>query len=361
MSVPAPALSVLMPVYDGERFLAEAIESILGQSFANFEFIIIDDGSRDSSGDIIDCYAERDRRIRVFHQHNCGLVETLNRGIELARAPLIARMDADDVSLPGRFELQLARFDSRPKLGVVGGFVNIVDQLGRFVRLGSYPVGGEELRRFLLDGAPLAHPTAVLRRDVLTTVGGYRRSYQHAEDYDLWLRIHSAGYEIENVPTPVLSYRQHGESVSLRHPRQQRLATLVARLAHRARTAGLPDPTDAIGAIDETTINLFPAKLRRDIDAELFVLKHNVLSLADLPTIVQAVRDYGALPEEAKRDPRYAQFILRAARGFWAHRRYGAAVAQLLRALARHPTVAVHLLQGKMRRLGASLHLRNSN
>jgi glycosyltransferase involved in cell wall biosynthesis len=356
-----PALTVLLPVYNGERFLPEAIESILGQSFSDFEFIVINDGSRDRSGDIISRYAKRDRRIRVFEQDNRGLVATLNRGIELARAPLIARMDADDISLPRRFELQLERFATQAKLAVVGGFVNIVDQAGRFVRLGDYPVGGEELRRFLLDGAPLAHPTVIMRRNVLATVGGYRGIYQHAEDYDLWLRIHSAGYEIENVPSPVLNYRQHVESVSLRHSRQQRLATLVARLAYRARAAGLPDPTDAIDAIDETTIDLFPAVLRRDIDAELFVLKHNILSLADLPTIVQAVQDYGALPKEARRDPQYAHFILRAARGFWAHRRYRAALAQLLHALARHPAIAAHLLQGKMRRLGSNLLLRNGN
>lgn len=356
-----PALAVLMPVYNGERFLAEAIESILEQSFAEFEFIVIDDGSRDRSGDIIDRYAQRDRRIRVFRQDNRGLVETLNRGIELARAPLIARMDADDISLPRRFELQLERFRTQPKLAVVGGFVNIVDHTGRFVRLGGYPIAGEELRRFLLDGAPLAHPTVIMRRNVLAELGGYRRVYQHAEDYDLWLRIHSAGYEIENVPVPVLNYRQHAHSVSLRHARQQRLATLIARLAYRARAAGLPDPTETIDTIDETTIDLFPAVLRRDIDAELFVLKHNILSLADLPAIVQAVQDYGALPKEARRDPQYAHFILRAARGFWAHRRYGAALAQLVHALARHPAIAVHLLQGKMRRLGSSLLLRNGN
>lgn len=354
-----PDLSVIMPVYNAERFLAEAIESILTQTFANFEFIIIDDGSQDRSGAIINRYGERDKRIRAFHQENCGLVQTLNRGIELARAPLIGRMDADDVSLPRRFELQLERIRTQPKLAVVGGFVNIVDQSGGFVRLGDYPIGGEALRRFLLDGAPLAHPTVVMRRRVLVTMGGYRGAYKHAEDYDLWLRIDSAGHEIENVPIPVLNYRQHGESVSLRHRRQQELATLVARLAHRARTTGLPDPTDAIDAIDETTIDLFPPVLRGDIDAELFVLKHNILSLADLPTIVQAVRDYGALSDEARRDPRLGHFILRSALGFWVHRRYGAALVQLLRALARHPAVAFHLLQGKMRRVGFSLLLRN--
>lgn len=351
----SPALSVLLPVYNGERFLAAAIESVLGQTFGDFEFIIINDGSRDGSAAIIDGYAARDGRIRAFHQENRGLVATLNRGIELTVAPFIARMDADDVALPRRFELQLARFEGRPELAVVGGFVNIVDAEGRLLRVGDYPTGGEALTRFLTsDAPPIAHPTVVMRRDIVAQLGGYRPQYKHAEDYDLWLRIHDAGYAIENVPVPVLDYRQHGENVSFVHRRQQALATIIARLAHRMRAAGLVDPTNDVDAIDDATIELIPPHLRSDIEAELFAHKHNMLSLADLATIEQALRDYAQLPVEARRDPRLAHFLMRAARGLWAQRRRGASLGLLARALVRHPTVALQLLHGKLQRAGAS-------
>lgn len=349
-----PALSVLLPVYNGERFLAEAIESILAQTFADFEFIIINDGSRDASGALIDDYAARDARIRAFHQDNHGLVDTLNRGIALARAPFIARMDADDISLPRRFELQLACFENRPDLAVVGGFIVLIDDAGTPIRRGDYPTGGAELIRLLKLDSPLAHPAVIMRRDVVSHLGGYRRQYKHAEDYDLWLRVHDAGYALENVAVPVLHYRQHAEKVSFQHSQQQTLAAFVARLAHRARAAGLVDPTDDIAAIDESTIELFPVALRGDVDAELFVRRHNMLSLADLETIEQALRDYAQLPAEARRDPRLAHFLMRAARGLWAQRRRGASLMLLGRALLRHPTVALQLLHGKLRRAGAS-------
>jgi len=349
-----PALSVLLPVYNGERFLAEAIESILAQTFTDFEFIIINDGSRDGSGTIIDDYAARDARIRAFHQDNRGLVETLNRGVALARAPLIARMDADDISLPRRFELQIHRFENRPDLAAVGGCIILIDEAGKPIRRGDYPTGGAELLRLLERDSPLAHPAVIMRRDVVSSLGGYRRQYKHAEDYDLWLRMHDAGYALENVAEPVLHYRQHAEKVSFQHSQQQTLTAFVARLAHRARMAGLPDPTDDIAAIDESTVELFPPSLRGVVDAELFVRRHNMLSLADVPTIEQALRDYDQLPAQARRDSSMAHFLMRAARGLWAHRRRAASLRLVIRALMRHPTVALQLLHGKLRRAGAS-------
>jgi glycosyltransferase involved in cell wall biosynthesis len=351
----SPALSVLLPVYNGERFLAAAIESILGQTFGDFEFIIINDGSHDGTGAIIDGYAARDGRIRAFHQENRGLVATLNRGIELAVAPFIARMDADDVALPRRFEFQLARFEGRPDLAVVGGFVNIVGAEGRLLWGGDYPTGGETLTRFLTSvGSPLVHPTVIIRRDIVAQLGGYRSQYKHAEDYDLWLRIHDAGYTIENVSVPVLDYRHHSENVSSVYRRQQALATIIARRAHRARAAGLADPTNDVDVIDDRTIELLiPPHLRSGVEAELFTHTHNMVSLADLATIEQALREYAQLPAAVRRDPYLAHFLMRAARGLWAQRRRGASLGLLVRALVRHRIVALQLLHGKLRRAGA--------
>ncbi|WP_336810475.1 glycosyltransferase family 2 protein [Bosea sp. MMO-172] len=355
-----PALSVVLPVYNGERFLAEAIESILAQTFTDFEFIIINDGSRDGSGAIVDDYAARDARIRSVHQENRGLVDTLNRGIALARAPLIARMDADDISLPRRFELQVTRFENRPDLAVVGGFIVLIDDAGAPIRRGDYPTGGAELVRLLKLDSPLAHPAVIMRREVVSNLGGYRRQYKHAEDYDLWLRVYDAGYAIENIAVPVLHYRQHAEKVSFQHSQQQKLTALVARLAHRARAEGLADSTDNIDTINESTVELFPPALRYDIDADLFVRKHNMLSLADLATIEQALRDYAQLSTKTRRDPRLAHFLMRAARGLWAQRQWRASCGQLTLALVRHPAVALQLLSGKLRRARASASSKGS-
>ncbi len=338
-------LSVLLPVYNGEPFLAEAIESILRQSFKNFEFIIINDGSQDSSGEIIDYYAANDSRIRAFHQDNQGLVATLNRGVELARSPFIARMDADDVSLPQRFELQLPQLIAQPRLAVVGGFINIVDEEGRFLKHAAYPVGKDDVARFLEADSPFAHPTVIMRRSVVEGIGGYRSAYRCAQDYDLWLRIYDAGYDLENVPETILNYRQHAGSISLRNGCQQLLAARAARLAHRARQNDMPDPTDQAVHITKSTISDFPAELRGDVDAELFALQHNMGAFPAIDELYRALDGYRMLSKYARRDARLVHFHRWAARGFYLHGKYTAAIREVLYAAWRDPLVIARILQ----------------
>ena len=347
-----PELSVVLPVFNAERYIAEAIASVLRQTYRNFELIVIDDGSSDGSAAIIDALAADDARIRAFHQANAGLIATLNRGIGLAGAPFVARMDADDVSLPRRFEMQMSRFRNRAELAVVGGFVNIVDEKGRFVRLGDYPLGGSALVDFLEQGCPVAHPSVIMRKCIVDAVGGYRPLFAYAEDYDLWLRIHDAGYLIENVGEAVMDYRQHGETVSTRHREQQELATLVARLAHRARRAGLADPTAKLTAIDEATIELFPAELRRELEAERFALKYRELSLLDAGAIDAALAQYRRLPKGVMASAALTHFLLRASRGLWANRRYRDALACFWQAFRAEPALTSKLASEKVGRLG---------
>lgn len=124
--VTCPAISVVMSVYNGEAFLAEAVESILNQTLPDFEFVIINDGSNDKTAEILSDYAKRDPRVRVFPQENKGRAKSLNRGIDLARAPVIARMDADDIAFPSRFEQQLELLTAQPDIGLLGGAVELV-------------------------------------------------------------------------------------------------------------------------------------------------------------------------------------------------------------------------------------------
>ncbi|MFN3500447.1 MAG: glycosyltransferase family 2 protein, partial [Pannonibacter indicus] len=172
-----PAISAVLPVYNGEAYVREAVESILAQTFTDFELIIINDGSTDGSGAILRELAARDPRIVLVERANGGLVSALNEGIERAQAGLIARMDADDVAMPKRFALQHARMEAEPELGVLGSFIRIMDKAGRTIRLGDYPVSVAEAARFMEHGCPVAHPTVMMRREAVLKAGGYRKLF----------------------------------------------------------------------------------------------------------------------------------------------------------------------------------------
>ncbi len=209
-----PEISVVMPVYNAERYVSKAVESILSQSFSDFEFIIINDGSVDSSLDILACYAKQDNRIKLVSRENRGLVKTLNEGIELAKAPLIARMDADDISLPGRFLLQKQYMSTHPDVLCVGGRVKVIDGKGRFLINTEPKIGYDAIERSALQGvSPITHPSAMLRKEALEKVGGYHEDDYPAEDLGLWLNLCSIG-KIENIPDIILEYRIHDNSIS---------------------------------------------------------------------------------------------------------------------------------------------------
>ena len=245
-----PALTVAMSVYNNAPFLAPAIESILGQSFTNFEFLIVNDGSSDESGAIIDGYAARDPRVRPIHQKNAGLVVSLNRLIEEARAPLIARMDGDDISLSERFARQIAFLDANPDHGVVGTWTVNIDEQGNLApSVGlDHPTDHEG---FLdaLNGKPLlCHPSAMMRTELVRAAGGYRGQYAHCEDYDLWLRL-SEMTKLCSLPERLLQYRYSEAQVSNKHIMPQSVGAAVAWWAHLERLAGRPDPTDGLAAL----------------------------------------------------------------------------------------------------------------
>ena len=243
--MPTPRISVAMSVYNGERFLAEAIESILTQSFADFEFLILDDGSRDSSRAIIERYAAQDSRIRPIIRENRGLIASLNQLIDAARAPVIARMDADDISLPQRFARQIAFLDAHPDYGVIGAWAEDIDERGHLIAHASpqYPTTHAAfLAAIHADQQLLCHPAVMMRRDVVVKAGGYHAAFRHCEDLDLWLRLASRTH-ICSLPEPLLRYRRYADQVSKRHGVDQQIGAAVARIAYRERAAGRSDPT----------------------------------------------------------------------------------------------------------------------
>lgn len=249
VSRPTPAVSVVIPVYNGARFLPEAINSILEQSLTALELVIIDDGSTDATGRILAEYVARDSRVRVIGQANAGRASALNRGFAAARAGLVARLDADDVALVDRLERQRAFMESRPEVAVVGGAVSFVDEELRVIGTAQYPLHDTEIREALSTSTPLAHPAVMIKGSAFRQAGGYRTLFRVAEDTDLWLRIAEYG-ELANLPDAVIRYRMHTGQDSVRSHELATFEALAARVSARERACGRPDPLSGLRCID---------------------------------------------------------------------------------------------------------------
>ena len=346
----SPAISVILPVYNAEAYVREAVESILAQSFTDFECIIINDGSTDGSGVILRELAARDTRIVLVERPNDGLVSALNEGIKIARAELIARMDADDVTMPERFALQHARMIQEPELAVLGSFFNIIDRDGAIIRLyDNLPLTPAAAMRFVKHGCPVHHPTVMMRQDAALKAGGYRKAFCHAEDYDLWLRMSDLGYAIANLPQPLLNYRVHGANVSEVHLEVQRRITILARLAQRVRKAGLPDPFEGVETINAELIQTVPAHLRQGLDAELFLARHFRLSFAYREELGAAWREYSQLDAQTQRDTSMCLFLMRLLKGAMRQRDCPMALQAFIKAFRLHPKAAFSLLRQKFK------------
>ena len=251
-----PLVSVIMPVRNGGAYLAPAVDSVLAQTFADFELIIINDGSTDDSREIIEDYARADSRIRAFSQAGQGLVPALNRGLAKAKGRYLARMDSDDICLPYRFATQVKELEARPELGVVGSAVLIMDSRGEVTGQQTYP-RSRALRERLLHGDLLCHPAIMGRTELFRQAGGYRAYYRHCEDYDLWLRL-SVLAELDNLAEPLLLYRVHEHSVTRRHAGPQMLGMLIAQSAHLiARRTGR-DITAELAPVSAETLETLP-------------------------------------------------------------------------------------------------------
>jgi glycosyltransferase involved in cell wall biosynthesis len=204
---PRPLVTVLMPMYNAQAFLRESIESILEQSFTDFEFLIIDDGSTDDSAMLAREYAKGDRRIELIGRERGGYVAAINYGLEFARGRYIARMDADDISTPDRLERQVARMEAEPDLVVLGSCAMAIDPSGRMLGVFDVPLEHEEIEAAHLRGeSSIHHPAALIRREALEQVGRYREVLAPAEDFDLWLRLGEVG-RLANMPRRLIHKR----------------------------------------------------------------------------------------------------------------------------------------------------------
>jgi hypothetical protein len=226
-----------MAVHNDEKYIRRAVGSILEQTYADFEFLIIDDGCTDGTIKIINEYS--DPRIRIVkNEKNIGLTRSLNRGLDLARGRYIARMDGDDYSLPERLAKQTAFLDAHPSYGLVGTGYRSIDEADRVLGEASIPESDEELQTALMETNQFAHAAVMYTADAIKTVGKYREFFTYSQDYDLFLRI-SETYPVYNILEPLLEWRIRMDSASVKYKTlQDRFACIARRCARERRETG---------------------------------------------------------------------------------------------------------------------------
>jgi len=235
-----PKLSVVMPVWNGGKYLQPAIESILSQSYGDFEFIIVNDGSTDGSEEVIRSY--KDSRIALVNNFgNLGLVKSLNKGLALASSELIARQDADDISMPQRFELQMRRFAERPELALLGAQMKSIDSEGRALWNGRWlPTSSEAIAFHLIFESAFIHSSTVFRKSVvLDELGGYS-GRPPQEDYELFSKV-AMRYKTENLPDTLVAYRILQSGITRSSNKESRARNLDISMLNYSFSLGSSD------------------------------------------------------------------------------------------------------------------------
>lgn len=222
-----PKISVVMPVYNGEKYIRETMDSVLNQTFTDFEFIIINDASKDKTEEIIKSYSD-DRIVYLINEQNLGVAGTLNRGFENARGEYIARIDADDIAIAERFEKQVAFMDAHPDVGVCGSHIRIFDESGS-ERDYIYSETDAELRVDMLFNSGFAHPAVMIRKSTLDENNlFYNIEFEKAEDYRMWYDVMKVS-KGHNLQEPLLRYRHHSSQVTKTNVKEQTIAVTKMR------------------------------------------------------------------------------------------------------------------------------------
>ncbi len=224
-----PTVSIIISVYNSEVHIRESIESILGQSFTDFEVIVIDDASTDATSEILHEYTEKDARVRSFrNEQNLGLTKSLNKAIRESSGTYIARMDADDIAYPERFEKQVAFLSSCPNYGLVGSWAIVIDNQGKEIDQYQWETKDGEIRKNLIKYNCIIHPSIMMRAEVLEIVGYYDETFRYAQDYDLFFRI-VRHFKVQNIAEPLIKYRIGTSSITGSKNRAQAWCAMRAR------------------------------------------------------------------------------------------------------------------------------------
>jgi glycosyltransferase involved in cell wall biosynthesis len=343
-----------MVVRDMACFLTESIESILGQTFAEFEFIIVDFGSADNSKSIAAGYAAKDSRIKLHEIPNCGLAEARNAGCSFAQGRWIAVMDADDVSLPNRLLWEMEFMGKHPEVGLLGGATEWIDATGRPIRTNFFPTGHDEIKAFLAIGFPFCHSAVLMRREAFATVGGYRAAFTSSQDYDLGLRI-AEHFPCANLDRVVLQYRIHPSQISMRMRQQQTLSKLAAQVSASSRRRGDPDPMDAVEEITPellATLGVTEARLHRELASDCRDWVHNMFLAGEYPVALNAALEFLQSDLKCVERRQLADLRVFVARLYWKQKRFLSSFRAALHAVVTSPVVTGGFLKSLLRRLG---------
>ncbi len=269
-----PKVSVLMPAYNAEKYIGEAIESILNQTFTEFEFIIIDDCSTDNTWKIIQEYAKRDSRIIASHnEKNLYISKSRNLSIDLAKSEFLAIMDADDISMPSRLEKQYAILLNNTDIAAVGAYMEIMDETGKTMLVRKYLKEDHDLKKKMFRYSPIAQPVVMYRKSVVKEFGCYSPVQAPAEDLYLWFRI-GTKYKFANIQEVLLKYRFFPDSSSNKKLRAVEMKTLKMRWKAFKKQGYKPSFIDLIYNIAQlSTIYIMPVKIR----IKLFVIVRRYL------------------------------------------------------------------------------------
>lgn len=222
-------ISVVMSVYNAEKYLTEAVESILAQTYSDFELILINDKSTDGSGEILKSYAQKDPRIVILeNEQNIGLTKSLNRGLAIAKGEYIARMDADDISVADRFEKQVAFLDTHLDYSFVSCIGRYIDENGNPEQLRLFPETNEEIYAMMPKVDAVMHPGVMFRREDIAKIGNYCEDFRVVQDYDLWFRGMAAGYKFYNIQEPLVLFRRN-DSYNTRKSKAYRMVDYRVR------------------------------------------------------------------------------------------------------------------------------------
>lgn len=255
-----PKVTVVTVVRNGEEFIGDAIDSILKQSFAEFEYIVIDDASSDNTLNVVESFVKMDSRVTLIaNVEHKGIGAVRNQGIELARGEFIAWQDADDISVPCRLERQLAFLEANPRVGIVGGYLHFFGNGHESIR--RYACSDSEIRRSVFRYIPVPQPAAMVRRDVFSSVGNYDVKLSIAEDLEMFMRI-GLEYEFANIPEVLIHYRDHRSSITYKLLKVAELQSLRIRQYYASHGYRRSVLDKVYCVLQYGTIGLLPPRLR---------------------------------------------------------------------------------------------------
>jgi glycosyltransferase involved in cell wall biosynthesis len=348
-----PLISVAMVVCNVEKFLAESIESILGQTFRDFEFIILDFGSTDQSKAIASNYAANESRIRLHEIPYCGLPEARNAACRLAEGQYIAIQDADDISLPNRLKWEVEFMESRPEVGFLGGAAEWVNAEGRSLWVDNVLTNNCELQSALLTCCPFIHTSVLMRKKAFALVGGYRLVFPQAQDHDLWLRI-SEHFQCANLKQAVVKYRVHPNQLSLDKRRKQILASLGARASALARRTEGTEPLNSVQEITSAVLlrmGVTHARQQAEIFREYRNWVRNLFVAGEYSVALKAAMEVLGSDCEDIDQRIIADLRLNVARLYWKQKRFFRCFVAACHAVITKPAIARDLFESLLRRI----------